>query len=47
MHGDEVTIAELLKNERIYHRLIFGKWHLGDNYPMRPQDQGFDETADP
>jgi arylsulfatase A-like enzyme len=20
----------------------FGKWHLGDNYPYRPQDRGFD-----
>ncbi len=20
----------------------FGKWHLGDNYPFRPQDRGFD-----
>ncbi len=43
MYGDEVTIAELLKN-RGYATGIFGKWHLGDNYPMRPQDQGFDET---
>lgn len=23
---------------------IFGKWHLGDNYPYRPQDRGFDEV---
>ena len=23
---------------------IFGKWHLGDNYPCRPVDQGFDEA---
>ena len=22
----------------------FGKWHLGDNYPCRPQDQGFAEA---
>ena len=22
----------------------FGKWHLDDNYPYRPQDRGFDET---
>ncbi|MCK5463247.1 MAG: sulfatase-like hydrolase/transferase, partial [Bacteroidales bacterium] len=43
MHGSEVTIAELLKNVG-YTTGIFGKWHLGDNYPMRPQDQGFDET---
>ena len=43
MHGDEVTVAEMLKDEG-YVTGIFGKWHLGDNYPMRPQDQGFDET---
>ncbi|MHC4241225.1 MAG: arylsulfatase [Planctomycetota bacterium] len=23
---------------------IFGKWHLGDNYPFRPQDRGFGEV---
>ncbi len=23
----------------------FGKWHLGDNYPYRPQDRGFAETV--
>lgn len=23
---------------------IFGKWHLGDNYPFRPADRGFRET---
>jgi len=23
---------------------MFGKWHLGDNYPYRPSDRGFDET---
>lgn len=23
---------------------LFGKWHLGDNFPYRPQDRGFDET---
>ncbi|HVR82691.1 MAG TPA: sulfatase-like hydrolase/transferase, partial [Planctomycetota bacterium] len=26
-----------------YRNGIFGKWHLGDNYPLRPQDQGFQE----
>jgi hypothetical protein len=23
---------------------IFGKWHLGDNYPYRPQDRGFERA---
>ena len=43
IHGDEVTIAERLKRAG-YATGIFGKWHLGDTYPMRPEDQGFDET---
>lgn len=43
MDPDEVTIAEALKGGG-YATGIFGKWHLGDNYPMRPQDQGFDES---
>jgi len=37
------TIADYLK-EAGYHTSIFGKWHLGDNYPFRPQDRGFDEV---
>ncbi len=24
---------------------VFGKWHLGDNYPFRPEDRGFHETV--
>ncbi len=27
-----------------YRTGLFGKWHLGDNYPMRPEDRGFQQT---
>ena len=43
MSDDEVTIAEILKKAG-YTTGHFGKWHLGDNYPSRPIDQGFDES---
>ena len=43
METGEVTLAEILRDAG-YSTGIFGKWHLGDNYPMRPQDQGFDEV---
>jgi arylsulfatase/arylsulfatase A len=43
MHPDEVTLAEVLF-DHYYHTGLFGKWHLGDCYPMRPQEQGFEEV---
>ncbi|NJB35204.1 arylsulfatase [Croceivirga sp. JEA036] len=35
------TIASIFKKNG-YHTAMFGKWHLGDNYPNRPTDLGFD-----
>lgn len=43
MASSEVTIAEMLK-QGPYKTGAFGKWHLGDTYPYRPNDQGFDES---
>lgn len=43
MYNDEVTIAEVLQNAG-YKTGIFGKWHLGDHYPLRPMEQGFEEV---
>ncbi|PWJ37934.1 arylsulfatase A-like enzyme [Sediminitomix flava] len=34
------TIANLFQ-ENGYTTALFGKWHLGDNYPVRPTDSGF------
>ena len=39
----ERTMAEALQKNG-YQTAIFGKWHLGDNYPLRPQDRGFQEV---
>ncbi len=44
MATNELTIAEMLK-QADYKTGVFGKWHLGDNYPSRPNDQGFDESV--
>jgi arylsulfatase len=37
---DITTLPEILR-ENGYRTGIFGKWHLGDNYPDRPMDRGF------
>ncbi|MGH8021220.1 MAG: arylsulfatase [Opitutaceae bacterium] len=41
---DEVTLAEIFAANG-YRTGIFGKWHLGDNFPSRPQDHGFQESV--
>ncbi|PDH50429.1 MAG: arylsulfatase [Cryomorphaceae bacterium MED-G14] len=43
MSTDELTLSEILR-ENNYNTGIFGKWHLGDSYPFRPTDQGFNES---
>jgi len=44
LNPDELTLAETFKANG-YTTGMIGKWHLGDNYPSRPQDQGFDYVA--
>ena len=34
------TMADLFRDAG-YQTALFGKWHLGDSYPYRPQDRGF------
>ena len=41
LHPNEITIAEVLKTEG-YATACIGKWHLGDEKPFLPTQQGFD-----
>lgn len=43
LRENEVTLGQLLKDGG-YATGMFGKWHLGDNYPYRPEDRGFTEV---
>ena len=41
LNEKETTIADVF-SENGYATGMVGKWHLGDMYPFRPQDRGFD-----
>jgi arylsulfatase A-like enzyme len=43
MNSEEVTLADTFQANG-YRTGMFGKWHLGDNYPYRPHDRGFEEA---
>lgn len=43
MSPRELTLAEIFAANG-YRTAMFGKWHLGDNYPLRAHDQGFHES---
>ena len=44
LRSDETTLADMLSADG-YRTGLFGKWHLGDNWPYRPNERGFDETV--
>lgn len=41
--SDERTMADFFSAAG-YRTAMIGKWHLGDNYPFRPEDRGFLEV---
>ncbi len=43
LHRDETTLGQVFAASG-YRTGAFGKWHLGDNFPYRPHDRGFQET---
>lgn len=44
LDSDYLTMADLFRSNG-YQTGIFGKWHLGENVPYRPQDRGFNEVV--
>jgi len=44
LRQDEYSMADAFSANG-YVTGLFGKWHLGDTYPYRPQDRGFHEVA--
>ena len=43
LRTDCKTMAEVFRDAG-YRTGLFGKWHLGDNFPFRPEDRGFEEA---
>lgn len=43
LRKEEITFASMFADAG-YDTGIFGKWHLGDAYPFRPEDRGFTHT---
>lgn len=43
LRENEITMGQVFKDNG-YATGMFGKWHLGDNYPFRPEDRGFTEV---
>ncbi|OHX66618.1 arylsulfatase [Flammeovirga pacifica] len=43
LYENEVTMADVFAHNN-YKTAMYGKWHLGDNYPFSPQYRGFDEV---
>ncbi|QDV25815.1 arylsulfatase [Aureliella helgolandensis] len=43
LRENEVTVGQMFSDAG-YETGMFGKWHLGDNYPYRPEDRGFTEV---
>lgn len=44
LRKSETTMADVFAASG-YRTAMFGKWHLGDNYPYRPQDRGFQHVV--
>jgi arylsulfatase A-like enzyme len=44
LRTDLPTMADIFRDNG-YKTGQFGKWHLGENYPYRPIDRGFDESV--
>ena len=43
LRKNEVTMGQIFQDAG-YATGMFGKWHLGDNYPFRPEDRGYSEV---